>query len=92
MIISNLNHFEEVVAEAPSIVGGRNATVGEVVNPETVALLKERGLGDLLKTIVNVDSVSVKNSNATTSVENAMGETKDGYQIESSKVSSSSAF
>lgn len=89
MIISDLKHFEEVVTEAPSIVGGRATQLGKVIDPKTADKLEELGLGNLLGTTVNVNSVSVKNKNGTSSVETAVGKTKQGIQVKSAESSSS---
>ncbi len=49
MIISDLNHFEEVVAEAPHVVGGENVkTTLAKLDPELVTQLKAAGFGTVL--------------------------------------------
>lgn len=82
MIISDLNHFEEVVAEAPHVVGGENVkTTLAKLDPELATELKAAGFGNLLGIQINVSSKSVKNSDGAASVKAAVGKTKQGDQI-----------
>lgn len=73
MIISDLSHFEEVISEAPSIVGGattKTSTVSayqllpdsllELLSPKSIALLK--------KTIVTIKTVTVKGKGVSATV------------------------
>lgn len=82
MIISDLSHFEEIVAETHNIVGG--VALGKVVDGDVAQDLKESGFGYLLGTQVNVNSSTVNTKGGTATVETAVGKTKKGVQIKSS--------
>lgn len=87
MIISDLTHFEEVVAEALNIVGGETSTVAKVLGKDGIQDLKDLelpGLGKLLGTKVNVNIASNGSSTAKT----ATGTTPEGEKV---KISSSSS-
>lgn len=87
MIIFDLNHFEEVVTESPSIIGGGTTTVAKVLEPKTIQALKALeipGLGKLLSTAVTTSKVSTGDSTVT----KAVGKTPTGDKV---KISSSSS-
>jgi hypothetical protein len=88
MIISDLSHFEEVVAEAPNIVGGETTTLGKEVDPKVAEELKKAGLGDLLKITLNVSPASVSTSGGTSSAETAVGTTPEGDKVKVSESTS----
>lgn len=90
MIISDLKHFEEVVAEASRIIGGgaETLTVGQLF-PEFASQLKQAGLSALLTTQLNVISEEVNTLGITTSATTATGTTPVGDQIEYSSSASS---
>jgi len=87
VIIFDLNHFEEVVAESPSIIGGATTTVAKVLGSNAIEELKALeipGLGKLLSTKVTVNQVSTGANTAKT----AVGTTPAGDKI---KISSSNS-
>ena len=66
MIISDLSHFEEVVSEAPSIVGGavkknKTITADQLLSDFVLDLLPSGTVALLKKTKVTVKSVTNKN-------------------------------
>ncbi len=89
MIISDLKHFEEFVANAPSIIGGRAAVLSKVIDSDLAKDLKDLGFGNILNTQVNVQSNSVNNSNGAASVETSVGKTKTGEKVKSVESNSS---
>lgn len=88
MIISDLLHFEEVVAELPEVVGGQQKggqqkkNLGQVVNSDTKEFLLDLGFGNVLGTKVNVKQATGGGN----TVKAATGTTKQGNQV---KISSS---
>lgn len=90
MIISDLKHFEEVVAEASKILGGgAEMFTLEQLSPEFASELKQAGLSVLLNTQLNVISEEVNIPGVTTSATTATGTTLAGSQIEYSSLTAS---
>lgn len=65
MIISDLSHFEEVISEAPSIVGGAttktsNVSAYELLPDSVLDLLSSKSIALLKKTKLTLKTVTVK--------------------------------
>lgn len=92
MIISDLNHFEEVVAEAPSIVGGLDPTISNVSSVDSLSPLGIELLSALGVTNLQVISETISQTPGTTaSITTASGTTSTGEKIEVSQTSSSAS-
>lgn len=95
MIISDLSHFEEVVAEAPSIVGGTvtkkttTITADQLLSDFVLDLLSPQSVALLKKTKVSVNSVTVKSKGAVATVKT--GTAKAGNVKVSTAFASASA-
>lgn len=94
MIISNLNHFEEVVAEAPSIVGGATTkktsviTADELLSDFILDLLDKETIALLKKTKVKVQTITVKGKGVSATVKTG---TAKGGQVKYSSASASAS-
>lgn len=77
MFISDLSHFEEVVSEAPSIVGGEvtkgiyTTNAYELIKTDFLDLLSKESIKLLKETEVTVRNVTVKNNGAVASATTA---------------------
>lgn len=81
MIISDLSHFEEVISEATSIIGGastKNSTVSayELLPDSLVELLSPKSIALLKKTKVSLKTVTVKGKGVSATVK--AGSSKGG--------------
>ncbi len=93
MIISDLSHFEEVIPEAPSIVGGATTKASTVSAYELLPdffldLLPPKSIALLKKTKVTLKTVAVKGKGVSASVTTG---TSKGGKVKFSSASSSSS-
>lgn len=91
MIISDLSHFEEVVSEAPNIVGGSVTlvTADQLLTESIRAKLSPEHLALLKKSKVKLNTVSGKKKGGSTS-KTTGSLTEGGVKVEFSASSSSS--
>ena len=96
MIISELRHFEEVVCEASSIVGGATYTTScaSVLSSSLLKLLPASFRDLLSKTQCTVTTITAQSggafASATTAVSSNKGKVNIGVSVSSSSSSSSS--
>lgn len=93
MIISDLSHFEEVVSEAPTIVGGASYTTScsSLLSSAFLKKLPAAFRNQLKKTKCRVNTLTVKSkggyASATTAI-SSKGKTSIGVSFSSSSSSS----
>ena len=91
MIISDLSHFEEIIFEAPSLVGGattKTSTVNayELLTDSFLDLLSPKSIALLKKLKVTLKTVTVKDKGVSTTVKTS---TSKGGGVKFNYVSSS---